>query len=86
MAFLGLCSGAFLFRLPRGVAHNVFGKLSASRFTVPLLKGLIRDFSLDEKLCEFSPLSRALEGQCSSELLFAECFFYGADGRATFFY
>lgn len=85
MTFLGLRSAAFHFRLPTGVAHDVFGKLFASRFTVPLFKGRIRDFSLDEKLCEFSPLSLALEGQCSSELLFAACLFYGADRRAMFF-
>jgi hypothetical protein len=68
------------------MGQDVFGKLFASRFTIPLLKGFIRNFSFDEKLCEFSSLSLALEGQCSSELLFAECLFYRADGRAMFLY
>jgi hypothetical protein len=68
LALLGRRSGAFRFRLFASTAKDVFRKLLASRFAVPLLKGFVRDFSLDEKLCEFSSLSLALEGHRSSGL------------------
>jgi len=50
-------------RLFRGCLSDYpFGKFFGSGGTVPLLIGLFRDLSVDEKLREFAPLSFALEG------------------------
>jgi hypothetical protein len=85
MAFLGLRSGASRLRLVTGTAHDVFGKLFASRFTIPLLKGFIWNLSLYEKLSEFSSLSLALEGHCSSEAYFSSAFFIALTEGPCFF-
>jgi hypothetical protein len=66
---LGLSLGAFRFGLFSGWrSSDSFGELLASRFTIPLLESLIRDFSLDQKLRELASLSLALERHRPSRL------------------
>jgi hypothetical protein len=49
-------------------AHDPFWELLGSRFTVPFLKSLVRDLSLDQKLRKLSPLGFALKGHRSSSM------------------
>jgi hypothetical protein len=69
-ALLGFLSCAFRFGLFSScrTAHDPFWELLGSRFTVPFLKSLVRDLSLDQKLRKLSPLGFALKGHRSSSM------------------
>jgi hypothetical protein len=64
-----LCGSRRVFRLrflsSGGLACGPFRKLLASRFTIPFLERLVRDFSFNEKLRELAPLRLALERHLS---------------------
>jgi hypothetical protein len=69
-ALLGFLSCAFrsgLFSSCR-TAHDPFWEFLGSRFTVPFLKSLVRDLSLNQKLRKLSPLGFALKGHHSSSM------------------
>jgi hypothetical protein len=69
-ALLGFLSCAFRFGLFSScrTAHDPFWEFLGSRFTVPFLKSLVRDLSLDQKLRKLSPLGFALKGHRSSSM------------------
>jgi hypothetical protein len=67
---LGFLSCAFRFGLFSScrTAHDPFWEFLISRFTVPFLKSLVRNLSLNQKLRKLSPLGFALKGHRSSSM------------------